>query len=363
MQLMSRIAVVDRSTLWVLDLDRRASVDLGALRDRRLANRHPVWSPDGSRLAWAAFDRRQADSPAAVAVATPDGAGRTDHPVVFPPFYLAWRPDGRAVATLAEGPLGLELVVIDVQAGTSEILQRGTPLFFAWGADGSLAVHCGAGDDARLDVRGPGIDSDAFAALRPGAFNAPAFAGENVVAVVQRDGRPVLAVLDRSAAVLSELAVARAGARMVVAPSGRLVAHSAGPDALAPLVVHDLRGDTTTVVHEEPPALFLWSPDSTSLLLAHVTERGDFPRLRWSVWRNGGLHPFAEARVTATFAREVLPFHEQYARSHTWWSPDSRSFCYAAIDDFGNDTVWMADTVAGDTTRLATGALAVWSPH
>jgi hypothetical protein len=362
MQVMSRIAVVDRATLRVVDLDRRTNIDLGALGDGRLANRQPVWSPDGSRLAWAAFDRRQADSPAAVAVATPEGTVRADHPVVFPPFYLAWRPDSRAVATLAEGPLGLELLVLDVHSGTSEILQRGTPLFFAWGADGSLAAHCGTGDDARLDVRGPGIDTDAFAALRPGSFSAPAFAGEHLVAVVHQHGKPVLGVLDRAATVRCELAIADLGARVVVAPSGLLVAHSAERGAHAPLVVHDLRADTSTVVHDEPPVLFLWSPDSTSLLFAHVTERGDFPRLRWSVWRDGALLRITEARVTAAFAREVLPFHEQYARSHTWWSPDSRSFCYAAVDDFGNDTVWVADTVDGATTRIGTGSFAVWSP-
>jgi hypothetical protein len=363
MQVMSRIAVVDRAQLRVVDLDRRKSIDLGALGDGRLANRQPVWSPDASRLAWAAFDRRQADSPAAIAVATPEGTSRTDHPAVFPPFYLAWRPDGRAIATLAEGPLGLELVVVDSQRGTSEIVQRGTPLFFAWGTDGSLAVHCGTGDDACLDVRGPGIDTEAFAALRPGSFTAPAFAGEHLVAVVHRHDTPVLGLLDRGAGFVRALATADLGARVVVAPSGRRVAHSPERGAQAPLTVCELDDDTATVVHEEMPALFQWSPDSTSLLLAHVTERGDFPRLRWSVWRNGELHRIAESRVTASFAREVLPFHEQYTRSHTWWSPDSRSFCYTAVDDFGNDTVWVADTVDGGTTRIGTGAFAVWSPR
>jgi hypothetical protein len=147
------------------------------------------------------------------------------------------------------------------------------------------------------------------------------------------------------------------------AQSAERRAQGAGRGAEAPLVVCDLDADTVTVVHEEAPALFLWSPDSTALLLAHVTERGDFPRLRWSVWRNGELHRITEARATASFAREVLPFHEQYTRSHTWWSPDSRSFCYTAVDDFGNDTVWVADTTDGRTTRIGTGSFAVWSPR
>jgi Tol biopolymer transport system component len=103
----SRVAVVDRTRLRVVDLDNRNAVDVTAGGDTRLANRQPAWSPDGARLAWSAFDRRQSDSPASLAVATPEGTWRVDHTTVFPPFYLAWRPDGHAIATLVSAGTGV----------------------------------------------------------------------------------------------------------------------------------------------------------------------------------------------------------------------------------------------------------------
>ena len=73
----------------------------------------------------------------------------------------------------------------------------------------------------------------------------------------------------------------------------------------------------------------------------------------------GGVVPVSGA---ATFAREVLPFHEQFMRSHSWWSPDGTAFCFAALDDYGNDAVWVATVATGRRERISTGSLAVWSP-
>ncbi len=359
---MSRLAVVDRAKLRVVEPRRRRSVDLGALGDSRLANRQPAWSPDGARIAWSAFDRRQTDSPAALAVATGEGTTRADVPVVFPPFYLAWRPDGAAIATLADGPLGLELAVVEPTTGANEIVYRGAPLFFAWGDDGALAIHAATGDRPMLDVRGAGVDAARFASLAPGAFNAPAFVGRDVLAVVRLASRPELSVMDRSGSVVRTLGTADHGSRFVVSPSSRFVAHTSERGRAGALVVHDLERDQVGIVDSRSPALFAWSPDSTSLLVAFVTEGGDFPRLAWCVWRDGELRQLTEARVTAAFAREILPFHEQFARSHSWWAPDNRSFCYAAVDDFGNDTIWIADVATGETSRAGTGSYAVWSP-
>ena len=360
---MSRIAIVDRAKLRVLDLDRRNAVDLGAMGDARLANRQPSWSPDGARIAWTAFDRRQLDSHAAVAIATPEGTRRTDHAAVFPPFYLAWRPDGAAVATLAEGPLGLELCVVDERSGVGEILHRGAPLYFAWSHDGALAVHRHAGATSTLSTHGAGYDGARFASLQPGSFRAPAFVGDQVAAVVEHAGRPHLVLLDRSATVTTVLAPAEHGANFVVSPSGEFVAATTFGTTPGPLVVHDMTRGTTHVVDPSAPALLQWSPDSSSLLVARVVDRGDFPRLAWSVWRDGEQRTIAEARTTASFAREVLPFYEQFAQSHSWWAPDGQSFCYAAVDDFGNDTIWVADVRHATATRIATGSIAVFAPR
>lgn len=360
---MSRVAVVDRTRLRVVDLDNRNAVDVTAGGDTRLANRQPAWSPDGARLAWSAFDRRQSDSPASLAVATPEGTWRVDHTTVFPPFYLAWRPDGHAIATLAEGPIGLELTVTDIRTGAAEIVHRGTPLYFCWTSDGALVIHSGARDDARLEVWGDGYDTAAFARCAPGRFRAPAVLPDgHVLAPVVRDDREELVLLDRAGAVARVVAPAEFGARVVVDASGAWIAATSSEDAPGPLLVHHLPSDTMSFVDEQPPVLFAWSPDARTLLFARVAERGDFPILEWCTWRDGEVRTQVRARTTATFSREVLPFHDQFARSHAWWSPDGRAFCYAAVDDYGNDAVWVKYVDEPLAERLVTGSLGVWAP-
>ncbi len=361
---MSHLAIVDRAKLRVVDVERKRATDIGAVGDNRLANRQPVWSPDGALLAWSAFDRRQTDSPASLVIATPDATWRVDHPAVFPPFYLAWGPDSSAVAALAEGPLGLELSVTEVATGTSEILHRGGPLFLDWSPAGAIAVHSGTGDHAALRVHGQGYDDAAFAALTPGSFTAPSFLPDgDLLAAVVHDGEPVLAVIDRSARVQRVITTAEFGSRFVVHPSGDWVAATSGRSATGALVVHHLPTDTMSFVDERAPALFSWSHGSTGLLFARILDRGDFPTLEWCTWNAGEVRVHVTARVTATFAREILPFHEQFARSHSWWSPTGSAFCYGAVDDSGNDTIWVTHLDRPKPERIATGSMAVWSPR
>ena len=74
-----------------------------------------------------------------------------------------------------------------------------------------------------------------------------------------------------------------------------------------------------------------------------------------------------QVRTVATFVPtqdflSVLPYFDQYARSLTFWSPDSQHLVYTK--DEGNDTgsVWVAD-IAGNTAtkKIGDGTLAVWS--
>ena len=59
---------------------------------------------------------------------------------------------------------------------------------------------------------------------------------------------------------------------------------------------------------------------------------------------------------------QVLPYFDQYARSMTFWSPDSRQFVYTQTDANGAPGVWVAD-IAGNANpqRIGDGSIAVWS--
>jgi hypothetical protein len=87
--------------------------------------------------------------------------------VIFPAFYLHWRPDSAAIATLGEGPLGLELTVIDVTTGKSEILARGGPLYFDWQDNGALLANVGSDDSRRFEYHGAATATVSFDAHAP----------------------------------------------------------------------------------------------------------------------------------------------------------------------------------------------------
>jgi hypothetical protein len=361
---LNRLAIVDRKGVRLLDVVGSQRAEIALMGDPRLANRQPVWSSDSARLAWSAFDRRQADSPATLAIADADGTNRVDHATVFPAFYLAWRPDGTSVAALSDGPLGLELTITDVASGTASIECRNAPLYFAWSPSSALAIHAGSGAEAHLDVRGDGFDGEALRALTLGSFTAPAFVGTDRILVVADVGQgPQLVLLNGAGVAEMVLGGAEFGARFCVDTSGTWVASASVRGAGGALLVHHLPSDTLALVDDREPALFSWSPDGARLLFARVIERGDFPILEWCTWRDGETTVHGRGRVTATFGREVLPFHEQFTRSHAWWSADGAAFAYAAIDDFANDAIWVQDVATTKAERVGSGSMAVWSPR
>ena len=375
---MSRLLITDGTELRVLDVHGGRASAMPPHAHGALANRQPVWSPDGARVAWSAFDRRHADSPAFVSVADASARTRVDHPLVFPAFYLHWRPDNQAVAALGEGPLGLELTVIDLDTGASEIRTRGAPLFFDWAPDGTLCANVGSGRDQRLELLPDQAAPDPFQSLTPAAFTAPAWRNrDEVIVAVRSEGNRVLVAVDRRASVCRTYTITTGPIRFTSATTARRprLAWVSGPmrDAgPAPgggarvavpdqLVAHDLDTDTTEVVCDRSPIAFTWSPDGEKLLYCLPLERGEPPLLQWRVWSNGDNRSYARFRPSTTFARDYLPFAEQYARSSTWWSPDSDAFCYAGTDADGRSGVFI-QTLDGRADRVASGHVAMWSP-
>jgi Tol biopolymer transport system component len=375
---MNRLAVLDRGVLRVHDVDRGTSATLSS---SDAANRQPTWSPDGRLLAWSRFDRRDADAHARVVVAEVGRSARRELDIVFPAFYLHWRPDSGALAALGEGPLGLELTLLDLATGDSSIAARGAPLYFDWSASGSLVVHVGIGAERRLERHGgPGATAAAPCPLpAPSAFTAPAVRNgtDQTFAAVRRDGASLLVLLDRHGETTTRIAAFAGTARFTVSGDGRRVAYVAMPDAdgtdarsFAPdvrpavageLVVHDVAGDSAVSIGPHAPVAFEWSPDGRHLAFLAPVEVGSARWFRWHVWSDGELRELDWCRPSVVEAREYLPFAEQFTRSHRRWSPDSRRFCYAGTATDGSDGVWIA-SLDGGTQRLCAGQAAVWSP-
>jgi hypothetical protein len=311
-----------------------ASVHLVAgAADRAIA--HQATASDG-RLAWASAAPIGDELEHAVVLHEPNGPTQS-HVVVFGAFYLSWQPGGGAIATLGNGPLGLELTVIDAGSGEQRIVTRGAPLFFDWcptlpvaGGTARLAAHVGPRGDDRLVVFDDGKEIDC--PISPGIFTAPQW---------HPDGTRVMAVLDDNTLAWWEpdtgetvpVTPAPGPSRFGLSPDGR---HLWLTSADHHLLVFDVERAVETTIHSDPPVAASWSPDGTSLLLVEAGVVNGHARLRHAVWRYGEMVHRSEWFVpTSTDARHHLPFPEQYARSSTPWLHDSTAFVWAGTTPDG----------------------------
>lgn len=381
---MSALVILDRGALRV---HRRPAGSAGShwglvgstvtIATADAANRQPVWSPDGSLLAWSRFDRRSSDGLAQVIVVDVDRNPdeRLELDVIFPAFYLHWRPDSKAIATLGEGPLGLELTVIDLETRLSEILARGGPLFFDWQVNGTMLANVGRDDSRRFEYHGRRDATVSFDAHAPASFAAPASipGSDGFVAAVRTGNVSELVVLGGDGSITKKLGSFNGFARFVVSPDGHKVAWVVGKTAddlsLTPasttadhLVVHDLITGASTTVTERMPVVFEFSPDSEKLLYLSVDDLGGSRWMRWHVWHDHVDHALDWCRPSAVEAREYIPFSEQHTRGQRRWAPDSAAFCYAGTATSGQEGVWVQRLDRDEATFIAGGQAAWWSP-
>ena len=373
---MNALVILDRGALRV---HRRTTGSMITLAPADAANRQPVWSADGRLIAWSRFDRRSSDGLAKVIVVDLDSPDeRVELDVIFPAFYLHWRPDSAAIATLGEGPLGLELTVIDVATGKSEILARGGPLYFDWQDNGTLLANVGRDDSRRFEYHGAAAATAAvsFDAHAPASFSAPArIPGTNrFVAAVRTGSASQLVILGGDGSITRSLGSFNGFVRFVVSSDGRRVAWVVGrtvddipldPTSKAAdrLFVHDLATDEISTVVDRMPIVFEFSPDNEKLLYLSVDDLGGARWMRWHVWSEAlGDKPLDWCRPSAVEAREYIPFAEQHARGQRRWAPDGSAFCYAGTATSGQEGVWVQTLDSDEATFVSTGQAAWWSP-
>jgi TolB protein len=62
------------------------------------------------------------------------------------------------------------------------------------------------------------------------------------------------------------------------------------------------------------------------------------------------------------FVNQVLPFFDQYALSHRFWSPDGSSIVLPLDDNEGVSQLTLIPADGSDAHRLTAGVLGSWSP-
>ena len=310
------------------------------------SGRWPAWAPDGSRVAFIRLLVGPSESlhVAQLWTAVPDGTTpqkvweATDRE----PIYLAWSPDGAAIALLVQSSRDFELILVDARGvEPPRKLAQGSPFYFAWAADSrSLLLHVG---DLNSGSSTPGLgvlrlgppDEYRSLGIAPGRFRTPSWTADGRTIAFVADGPggvPMLSLVSPQGGDITRLAAVGGQTAFAMTPDGARIAWSSRSEterlAYVGLEVASADGRTRTQVTEDLVVAFFWSPDADRLAFVTVNPSGT--AFVWNVADADG----ANARRLGTFTPSSdqlrqLAFFDQYAISHGHWSPDGTALVYA----------------------------------
>ncbi len=363
----------------------------------------PTWSSTGERIAWTAITRRGGSSAGMLMTALANGTMQTQTPTLFPPFYLFWSPDDSKVAYLSNwlgtnGPT-IALHVANIQGAaannprsgnTVEVdpIGVGRPFYFSWAPTGDqMIAHVGNREVLLLNV----ADQEATVLVEESAnFAAPQwFTIANAVAERQtassmpvpeesgllyviRDENTAQLVLSDETGDNEQFLTPLARQDFVsfsMNVTGRYIAfiettELVGFNSFGPLFLYDLANEVFEQISTEPALAFFWSPDGSALYFLTVEPEDGQPWLQVNVWDGDAVRRFARFMPSPSFAREYLPFADQYMQSMRFWSPDSQAIVYTGQAEDGTAGVWI-QPIAGEEAPflVAAGTFATWSPR
>jgi len=333
----------------------------------------PTWSPDASHVAWS--DHLD-DHTGILHITTAAGDVVLELAMDIVAEYIDWTPDGSGLAVMGNDQLGeFRLYVVGLN-GDREELATGAPMSVDWDATGGRLLVRVQSDAEIIDVdgatRSPVAVSD--------ATRLAAFVGGAIVTTRDADPGSILHVIgDPPVDILrfgrpAAYVVHPAGDRLaIVGRSSRDAldvadyATGGGSDDPVPALIWDhltvasIDGGPTRQVDDRQTLSFSWSPDGTVLHWATIGTEAN-GALQWHAELGGSVLDYPTFVPGGDFARSYLAFFDQFERSVTLWSPDSRAWAYAGGQPGTTSAIWIQFVEAAEPIRVASGSYVTWSP-
>lgn len=349
----------------------------------------PTWSADGTKLAASrvvvktsgtdvtlqVMDARTGRSET---VYEDDGGGLVAEGA---PHYIYWAPSGDELSFLAATSEGLGLFVWDGTPGKpAGKINQGGPLYYQWSKDaGAMALHIGLEVIWAKPPDGGGARQSFESS---GSFRVPAISpdGESLAYVDLADGGMGLYVAPtRDLGQARKIIDVGSPSAFMWSPDGTQIAVA---DQSAPrgplferLMLAPVDGSPVTTLSSGRSSndiwAFFWSPSGDKL--AWVSVNAAEQELEWVVSPSDGsdakrlfsFQPSAEVFI-------MLSFFDQYAYSHSPWSPDGKFLVIAGSKGEAarrsngrtpsGDRIYILDVEGSAEPRdLGAGVLAIWS--
>lgn len=358
---LGRLAIVDASgNIVVMDPDgsnRQAITDRG---ENPVLYMQPVWSPDGTRLAWG----QRTGSGFGIGIGRPGTDESRTLTTPDLPFYTYWSPDNRHLGALHNGDSGVQFQIVDTDAETTELLDEDAPFYFSWSPSGDRVVtHAGVSRTETITPDGHRVEL----APTDGAFLAPQWTEIGMFHVVGGE-----LVREDETGERAPIAAVSGLTMFVANPQGSHVALQTTGDG-SPITASTeeyptVLSDRVVVVDVDTGAIetvddalalgFFWSPDGRSLLALTISQNGVVPKV-WTL--DGEERQFTPYQPSGPMLRDTFPFFPQYAQSVSFWAPDSSAFAFSgSVGDEGG--IWVQPVDEETPTRVSDGVWVAWSP-